>query len=357
MSGRDELLRHFDRIEVVSWLSLRDRPRSAESDHSLLSLRASSATAPGANEAFCQRKRQFVVRSRPPEAGRRFAFTRTTHRHLRKAVEMSYMLGMLRAITRTRLLIVIVATVTSGVFIPSPASAQQSDDWKVSFAPLYLWATRLNGDIATRAGTVPVFMTFDDALDKLAGAFSFHVEADKNRFGIFGDLDFVRLSTQSNFTLQGPLPLTVNGDADVNQTIVEAGARYLVSPRANFAVIGGLRTFTLDNAIEFSTLNVSVTPIDANRTAVYGFAGATYRPDLSPKFSLLSRADIGGGSGLTWSALVGVEFRPKPWLGLDVGYKGLGVDFGKSTDGKTIRSVDMTLYGPIFGVNFHWGGR
>ena len=258
----------------------------------------------------------------------------------------------------SRLLIVVVAALTSGVLVPPPASAQQSDDWKVSFAPLYLWAARTNGDIATRAGTVPVFMTFDDALDKLAGAFSFHVEARKNRLGIFGDLDFVRLSTGSTFTLQGPLALTVNGDADFNQTIVEAGASYHLSEseRTDFAVIGGVRTFTVSSGIEFSTANVSVTPIDANRTAVYGFAGATYRPQLSEKFTLLSRADIGGGSGLTWSALAGVEFLPIRWLGIDVGYKGLGVDFGKETDGKTIRQVDMTFYGPIFGVNFHWGG-
>src|SRR5262245_13540188 len=87
-----------------------------------------------------------------------------------------------------RLFIVIVATVTSGVFFARPASAQQSDDWRVSLTPLYLWAARTNGDIATRAGTVPVFMSFADAADKLAGAFSFHVEARKNRLGIFGDL-------------------------------------------------------------------------------------------------------------------------------------------------------------------------
>ena len=262
---------------------------------------------------------------------------------------------MRRATALTRLLTGL--AVMAGVLVPRPAVAQSSDSWEGSFAPLYLWASKINGDIATRAGTVPVFMSFDDALDDLSAAFSFHFEAEKNRIGIFADLDFVRLSTGSSFTLQGPVPLTVDGDADVDSTIFEAGVSYLLSPEANFAVIGGLRTFTLSTSIEFSTPNLSITPVDANRTAVSGFGGVRYRPQLSEKFSFLSRADIGGGSGMSWSALIGFEFRPKRWLGVVAGYKGLGVDFGKEEDDKQIRKVDLTYYGPIFGLNLHWGGR
>jgi hypothetical protein len=40
-----------------------------------------------------------------------------------------------------------------------------------------------------------------------------------------------------------------------------------------------------------------------------------------------------------------------------VGYKGMGVDFGKDADNEQIRKVDLTYYGPIFGLNLHWGGR
>ncbi len=251
----------------------------------------------------------------------------------------------------------LIAAVMIGIFVPQPASAQQSDSWKVSVAPFYFWATAINGEIATRAGTVPMFMSFDDAADNLAGAFSFHFEAEKNRFGIFGDLNFVRLSTNSDFTLQGPLAMTVNGDADIDSTFVEAGASYRLSDTTNVAVIGGLRTYTLSSQIEFSTANVSVTPLDASRTAVSAFGGVTYRPALSEKFTLVSRADIGGGSGMSWSTMLGFEFRPKPWAGLVAGYNAVGVEFGKEEDDKEIRRVNLTYYGPFFALNFHWGGR
>jgi hypothetical protein len=268
---------------------------------------------------------------------------------------MSRMFGKLESTGFARWLVIAAATI--GVLVPQSASAQSSDAWKGTFAPLYLWATKINGDIATRAGTVPVFMSFADAADNLAGAFSFHFEAEKNRFGIFSDLNFVRLSTESDFTLQGPLAVTVTGDADVDNTFFEAGGSYRLTDKTPFAVIAGLRTFTLSTSVEFSTPNVSVTPIDANRTAVSGFAGFTFRPPIKEKLNFLSRADIGGGSGKSWSAMLGVEFRPKPWAGLVVGYKAMGIDFGKESDDKEIRKVSLTYYGPIFGLNLHWGGR
>jgi len=129
-------------------------------------------------------------------------------------------------------------------------------------------------------------------------AFSFHFEAEKNRFGIFSDLNFVRLSTESDFTLQGPLAMTVNGDADIDSTFFEAGASYRLSDSTNVAVIGGLRTFTLSSQVEFSTPNVSVTPIDASRNGGERIRRAHLSAALSEKVSFISPADIGGGSGL-----------------------------------------------------------
>ena len=48
---------------------------------------------------------------------------------------------------------------------------------------------------------------------------------------------------------------------------------------------------------------------------------------------------------------------PEAWLGLVLGYKGMGVSGGSETDDKPIREYDFTYYGPIFGLNLHWGHR
>jgi hypothetical protein len=235
------------------------------------------------------------------------------------------------------------------------ATAQQSDQWEVTVAPLYLWATKIDGEVTARGATVPVFLSFADAADNLAGAFSVHVEARKGRLGVFSDLNFVRLSSESQFTLPGGA--TIDGDFDLDNTTFEAGGSYRVSEEAPLAVIGGIRTYSLSPKLEFSTPNVELTPIDASRTSVNGFVGFTYRPQLAEKWTLLSRADIGGGGGLTWSGMLGVEFRPKPWGGLVVGYKAFGIDAGSDSDDQQVREYDVTYYGPIFGLNLHFGRR
>jgi len=241
--------------------------------------------------------------------------------------------------------------------LPAPALAQTSDSWQWTLAPMYLWASELSGDSTVRNTTTPVFLSFGDAVDHLAFSFSIHVEGQKGRLGFFGDLDRIRLSGSSQFTIPPPLSRTVEGELDLFNTFVEVGGSYLVSEPAKLAVIAGLRTFTIGTEIEFTGPDRGFTPVDSNRTAVSGFGGVTFRPDLSERWSLLSRADIGGGSGLSWSALLGFEFLFKPWVGIAFGYKGQRVNLGSDSDDENLQKYDVTYYGPIFGLNFHWGAR
>ena len=248
------------------------------------------------------------------------------------------------------------AALLAALLSPRPVLAQQSEDWEVTVAPLYLWATKIDGELTARSTTVPVFISFADAAENLAAAFSFHVEARKGRWGAFSDLNFVGLSTESDFTFPGTSLPTIEGELDLDNTTFEAGASYLVHEPARLSVIGGVRTYTLSTELELSTPNVQLTPIDVSRTSVNGFAGVTYRPEISPRLSLLSRGDIGAGGGFTWSAMVGLEFRPRPWGGLVVGYKAFGIDVGSDED-EPVREYDVTYYGPVFGLNFHFGRR
>jgi hypothetical protein len=88
---------------------------------------------------------------------------------------MSMMFCKLRKISRVRVLHLLSCSVLAlGVLAPRPAMAQPSDEWKGSFAPFYFWATRTDGDLTTRSGNIPIFLSFDEALDKLSAAFSFH---------------------------------------------------------------------------------------------------------------------------------------------------------------------------------------
>jgi hypothetical protein len=256
------------------------------------------------------------------------------------------------------------ACVAGVLWVTSPAFAQ-SDNWEVDVAPLYFWASELDGRIITSNDSVSLFLPFDEAVDTLAGSFSFHGEARKGRAGFFGDIYFIRLSTDAEFVT--PLSTTVLGTTELDMTVFEGGASYLVKPDANLSVIGGVRTYTQSPRITLSGPVLGVREVDVSRTATSVFAGFTYRPKLSEKWALISRADIGVGEAFEWSGTLGFAYRFKPWGGLAFGYRALGVDTGDAEGIATLPAgqasdddrvkYDVTHYGPFLSLTLHWAQK
>lgn len=237
---------------------------------------------------------------------------------------------------------------------PGLAAAEQpqGDAWEFSVVPLYFWVTELDGQMSAGPVTVPIFLEFSDAKDNLGGAFSFHFEASKGRWGVLTDLNFIQLSSSAPFSVGGR---TVEGDFELDNIMFELGASFLVNQNARLGIIGGLRTYTLSPKIAFTGTGAGATPIDTSETSANAFVGVVLRPRINEKWSFIGRADIGGGDAdLTWSAVAGIEYRFKPWGGLEAGYKALGIDV---TGGdQELREYDVTHYGPIFGLRLRWGG-
>jgi hypothetical protein len=232
------------------------------------------------------------------------------------------------------------------------ADAQPPDAWDVSVIP-YFWPTRVDGDMAAGPRTVPVFLTFADAADNLAGAFSFHAEAAKGRWGVLTDLSFIRLSSSAPFTI---LNRPIEGEFKLDNLTFELGGSYLLNPAARIGVIGGLRTYTMAPRLEFRGTNSQATPIDTSQTSANAFVGITVRPRLAERWTFIGRGDVGGGNAdFTWSALVGLEFRVASWGGVEFGYKALGIHVTTDDEDRIVSEYDMTHYGPIFGFRLHWG--
>jgi hypothetical protein len=76
---------------------------------------------------------------------------------------------------------------------------------------------------------------------------------------------------------------------------------------------------------------------------------------------LLTQADIGGGSVFTWSALAGIEYHIRPWIGLAAGYNVLRIDTGSVPKSGSAAVSDLqyavTQYGPAFSLTFHWAQK
>lgn len=255
------------------------------------------------------------------------------------------------------------------LLLPSTAGAQAADKWEVHVAPLYLWASQMSGEVSVRNVTTPVYMSFGDAAENLSGIFTFHVEARRSRWGFLADLGYVSLSTGSQITVPGLPPgapaRVVSGSVDLSNVVFEVGGSYLVAPAHRLSVIGGLRTYTMAPTISFTAAAASATPVDTSKTAAYGFFGLGYRPKLSDRWTLVTRGDVGGGSGLTWSATAALQFDFSRHGGVLFGYRALGVNAGNVTQLTTLPAstgqpgldYQMTHRGPLVALNLRWGGK
>lgn len=237
--------------------------------------------------------------------------------------------------------------------VPSRASAQTGDGWTVDLFPLYFWATSLSGDLEAGPATVPIDLNFSQAAENLGGAFSFHFEARRGRWGTLADLNFIRLQTDAEFSIANR---PVAGNLELDNIMFEAGASYLISDPVQLALIGGLRTYTLSPKIGLSTGSGSATPVHATLTSPNAFVGVTLRPRLSDRWRFVSRADIGGGDArLTWSAEAGLDFHFKPWGSVVFGYKALNIDV--EYEDQVVRKYDVMHQGPFVAMGVHWGRR
>jgi hypothetical protein len=256
---------------------------------------------------------------------------------------------------KTLLRALIAASTATCVLSSGQAEAQTSDGWQVSFVPLYFWATTLDGQLSAGPASVPIALDFSDAVDHLGGALSFHLEAVRGRWGVLTDLNFIQLASSADFAV-GPVQ-DVQGDFELDNIMFEVAALYLVNEARRFAVIGGLRTYTLAPKIAFTgSLAGLATPIDTSQTSPNAFGGVVFRPSITEKWMFIGRADVGGGDAdVTWSAVAGLEYRFRPWGGLEFGYKALGIDV--EGDSSELRQYDVTHHGPIVGIRFHWAQR
>jgi hypothetical protein len=249
-----------------------------------------------------------------------------------------------------------------GLFVTPARAFAQTDKWEVDVAPLYFWAATTDGNLAIN-GTrnIPVYMDFADAKSKLAGAFTLHVEAKKARWGVLGDVMFMRLSSDVSYTTP-IIGVPIAGTFKMDQVIFNGMVMYEVKPGTPFMLVGGIRTLSMSPSAHFTgPVGGQLADISVSTTEAAAVGGFVYRPKLAKKVVLLTQADIGGGSAFTWSALGGIEFQIKPWIGVAAGYNALRIDTGNVPKSGNVAVSDLqyavTQYGPAFSLTFHWAQK
>jgi hypothetical protein len=234
------------------------------------------------------------------------------------------------------------------LFCGNRAIAQEDGNWRFDLAPMYFWAANLDGDAVVKGQGGSITLDFNEIFDNLESVFTARFEAwYKNRWGIFFDYNYLNISGEQ----ETALPKNIK--VDITSSFFNLAVGYKVfSGTHSLDAIAGLRYTFLDTEVTF--LRNSKKPVDKENWADPIF-GLRYRWQMADKWSVTLYGDAGGlaNADLTWQGLGLVTFQPWKHVSFGLGYRALYWDY-KTGDGLDRFEWNMTMHGPIIGINFNW---
>lgn len=227
-------------------------------------------------------------------------------------------------------------------------SVTTDSGWRVGTS-MYVWTTRLDGDMTFQGTTVPVDVPFDKIFENLKFTFMGLVEVGKGRWSFMSDLFYAKLepsvSTQ-RFDFNSQIEQFI-GNFAVFYNVVE-------NPTTRFDVFGGARVNWMETDVDIEgkgPLGVDISE-SAEKTWVDPIIGFRVHHDINDKWFVRALADIGGfgvSSDLTWQAMALLGYRITDKASAGLGYRAIGTDY---TSGGT--TYDVISNGLLLGLEYRF---
>jgi len=233
------------------------------------------------------------------------------------------------------------------ILFPQLAQAQgQSNRTWQSDVFLYGLAASISGDAQLGPVQQPVDVSFGDILDNLQMGFMGSYRGSSERFSVAADFVYLALGNASTTGLVRR--------ADVDLFIADLTGGYRFS--SGVEAFAGLRITDLSTKIGLG--DPVITELEGSDTFYDPVVGVRIWTPLGQdgRWWIQARGDIGGfGASMdfTWTAMAHVGFNPTERISIVGGYRALGQDF-KDAGPTEIFDMDVTYYGPLFGVGFHF---
>lgn len=219
--------------------------------------------------------------------------------------------------------------------------ASYAEDWRFEITP-YIWAPGL--DTSLNVGPNPPVDDSTSILDILDGAFLIGGRASRDRWSVFGELNFLSLG---NDIAPGIAVLDASWTLDGIMGSLSLGYAVYETARTRTEMFGGVRTWSL----EFETEVLSRTASDT-RSWTDPIIGARIETNISDRLALAGLVDVGGfgvGSDLQWEAIAEASWAMTDSVSLVGGYRYLDLDFD---DGGLV--LDIAMSGPFLAVTFRF---
>lgn len=225
-------------------------------------------------------------------------------------------------------------------------------DWHITWVPVYLWLSGVNGDFGVLGKTIPIKANFSDVFDKLNIGYMTAVDVRRKNVGLFADFQYVDLASDEISTPFGVLYSSAHTDAQQYIVEPEIYTRAIDSPKGSVDVLAGIRYWHLRNTLD---LRPGILPAFSATTSndwVDPILGARFQVNLKKGWFVMVKGDGGGfdaGSHDTWQIYAGggKEFRQR--YSLFLGYRRLSVDY---RNGGFVYDINMNGMLLGFGIRF-----
>lgn len=257
------------------------------------------------------------------------------------------------------------ARLAASALVLAAGTPALADDWKWTVAP-YVWVPGITVDSDfSGEPALPEDGTDVSILDKLDVALMGHVEARKNRWGVYGDFIFVELSDENTTTLGpgGPLTGDLVVSSDLRLGLLDIGGLYRLagsgSGPVDFDVLLGARFIDIELDAAITLPLPGSAPLDAGTSVSETdlMVGGRLLGRFNERWYWTARADISfGGSEGTSNALasVGYVFGQTGLFSLDLGYRHMRLETeSRRANGAQVVN-DLEVSGPVVGFVFRF---
>jgi hypothetical protein len=235
---------------------------------------------------------------------------------------------------------------TPGIAGAQPASPA-SDDWAFFLTP-YLWGSGLSGTVGLAGRDADFELSAKDLIQSLDFGIMGNFEARRGRWSIGTDLVYTDLGKDVTFENAPEVSDAENPRLDMSMTIIEADVGYQFAKSLD--VLAGVRGVSSSTSLGVDAGTLA----EADASFVDPIVGLRFRRNLSEKFWVNLRGDVGGfgvGSDFSWFVNALGGYRVSQLISLDFGYRIWDFDFESDND---LKRLDAALAGVAFGLTFHF---
>jgi hypothetical protein len=246
------------------------------------------------------------------------------------------------------LLFISIVLVLGGSHIAQAENKSNGGDWEFALAPFYLWAVSLDGDVAIGPQDSSVSIDFGDIFENLEAVFIVHFETIyKMNYGVLFDVNFINLGGS------GSTP-TSDINVDLEATVAELLPYYRwINGDHNVDLMAGILYSRVAQDVTLSNLPLE---IDVTEDWVDPFMAIRWNWGFADKWGLVVKGGVGGfgvSSDFVWEGSGLLTYQPWKHAQFLLGYRAVGIDY-ETGAGPTRFVYDVTMAGPVVGINFRW---